>query len=234
VVRQSDLERRNEALDRARRSAHNVQDPGFCARTTARYNALRDRWWSGPIPNLAGLVSDFTANPEAPQFAPVHYTGECFADRTLQEEKLPLDYVTGAATLTVLATEVFHLPVSALINRNPSLDPTRALDAGMKITIPDPKFAPLLAARLAAEVLVQPGISPEMRVNLLRQLVPVALADPTALGTVLARLVLALDSPPLDMLDRLFPLATPPLTDQQSSNTQNAVGVRLSSAAAAI
>jgi hypothetical protein len=213
VVRPSEVTRRCEALAQAGRSAHNVQDPGFCARTTARYNALRDKWWNVPIPDLPRLIADFATNPEAPQFAPVHRIGEGFPART-SEEKLPIDYVRNATTLTVLAKDVFRLPVSALIDRNPLLDPAKILETGTEIAIPDPKFAPLLAARLAAEVLAQPSLSAETRVNLLRKLVPPALANPTALGTVLARLVLALESPPLSTLDRLLSLATPVLEDQ--------------------
>ena len=37
-----------KVLDSASNSAHNVQDPTFCARTTARFNALRELWWSTP------------------------------------------------------------------------------------------------------------------------------------------------------------------------------------------
>ena len=126
-------------------------------------------------------------------------------------EMLPVDDVKNASTLTALAKDVYHLPVSVLINHNPGLDPAKTLETGMEIAIPDPKFAPLLAAYLAALVLV--NIPGDQRVHLLRQLVPPALANPTALGTVLARLILALESPPLDMLDHLLALATPVLED---------------------
>jgi hypothetical protein len=220
IVRPGEPRPRNDALDQARRAAHNVQDPGFCARTTARFNALRDRWWSGTIPDLPRVVAEFTADPEAARFAPVHRIEEPFADRWAVDEKLPLDWVRAAATLAVLATTVYDLPVSALVSRNPRFGPNDALAPGTEVTIPDPKFVPLLAAHLSAEVLAQSGLSPDMRVNLIRQLVPVALANPTALGTVLARLILALDPPPLDVLDQLLPLAPPALADHMPWNVQ--------------
>lgn len=218
IVRPNELKRRNDMLDQARRSAHNVQDPGFCSRTTARFNALRDRWWSDTIQDLPEIVAKFTDDPEAARFAPVHRIHEPFTDRKLDEEKLPLHEVRVASTLAVLATSIYHLPVSALVNRNPRFGPTDALAPGTEVAIPDPKFVPLLAARLSAEVLFQPELSPDMRVNLLRRLVLVALANPTALGTVLARLVLALDPPPLDVLDQLLPLAPSALADHMIWN----------------
>jgi hypothetical protein len=59
-----------------------------------------------------------------------------------------------------------------------------------EIALPDRKFAPLLAARLAAEVLSRPLPSPE-RFALIRQLVPAASTNETTLDTVLSRLLLA-------------------------------------------
>lgn len=66
---------------------------------------------------------------------------------------------------------------------------------GTTIHVLDPGLAPLLAARLAAETLVTPGRSDAERVALIRPLVPVAAANPTALDTVLAGLLLAALAP---------------------------------------
>jgi hypothetical protein len=214
IARPDEAGPRDNALDQARRSAHNVQDPGFCARTTARCNALRDYWWSGAIPDLAETIAAFAADPMAPRFAPLHRIGDPFVDRIpTAEERLPLDEIKGAVTLTDLATKIYHLPVSALVNSNPHFDPTEALKPGTPVALPDPKFAPLLAARLSAQTLVQPKMTADDRVKLIQQLVPLALANPTALGIVLSRLVLALDPPPLDVLDQLLPLAPPVMAD---------------------
>ena len=35
----------DKALQWAQQAAHNVQDPSFCARMTARVNAMRQVWW---------------------------------------------------------------------------------------------------------------------------------------------------------------------------------------------
>jgi hypothetical protein len=59
------------------------------------------------------------------------------------------------------------------------------------VHMPDPGFAPHLAARLAGEALVDVGLAPDERVELIRNLVSTALPSPTALDTVLARLTLA-------------------------------------------
>jgi hypothetical protein len=131
---------------------------------------------------------------------------------------LPLDDIRAEATLAGLAATVYNVPVSALVSRNPGIGSKDTLASGTDVAIPDPKFAPLLAAHLSAEVLVQSGLSLDKRVNLIRRLIPVALANPTALGTVLARLVFALDSPPLDVLDELLPLAPPALADHMLWN----------------
>ena len=52
-------------------------------------------------------------------------------------------------------------------------------------------FATYIASRLAAEVLVSPLLSRTERVDRIRSLVPVAALSPTALDSVLARLVIA-------------------------------------------
>ena len=59
--------------------------------------------------------------------------------------------------------------------------------------MPDPGLAPHLAARISAEILAQAGGAPlpASRLQLLRELVRSAVASPTALDTVLTRLVLA-------------------------------------------
>ena len=60
-----------------------------------------------------------------------------------------------------------------------------------RVRIPDRGLAPLLAARVAAAVLVDPALDAVQRIEAIQALVPVAAANPTALDTVLARLLLA-------------------------------------------
>jgi hypothetical protein len=65
------------------------------------------------------------------------------------------------------------------------------LPNGSLVRIPDPEFAAYMAARLAAEILVQIPADNRSRVQLIGMLVPVAERNPTMLDVVLARLLLA-------------------------------------------
>jgi len=196
IVRPANLVARDAALDQARSSAHNVQDPGFCARTTARVNAMREVWWAGALASPAAVIDAFVQDPFSGQFAPVHHVGEKFPARPKTDERIAIDEVTNALTLAQLAGDVFHLPLSAFERLNPNLP--RNVPLGVPaVAVPDPKFAPLLAARLAAQVLADPALAPGTRVALVARLVPIALTNPTALDTVLARLVLAMPADPV-------------------------------------
>lgn len=197
IVRPGNLVARNAAVTQARSSAHNVQDPGFCARTTARVNAMRDTWWSGLAASPSQVIDAFVQDPFAAVFAPVHRVAEDFSERPKNDERIAIDQVTSATTLTQLARDVFHLPVSAFERLNPGVSRSLPLGPPRTIAVPDPKFAPLLAAYLAARVLVEPALTPDARAALLARLVPIALANPTALDTVLARLVLAMPTDPV-------------------------------------
>lgn len=190
IVRPADVTSRSNALDQARRSAHNVQDPGFCARTTARVNAMRDVWWREPIANLPSVLDEFISDPFARRFAPIHRVAENFQERPRTEDRIALDEIWNARTLSALARDVFHLSVFAFERLNPGISQT--IDTVAEIAVPDPKFAPLLAARFAADLLSRPDLATDVRVHYLARLVPIALANPTALDTVLARLTLAL------------------------------------------
>ena len=72
-------------------------------------------------------------------------------------------------------------------------DADRPLQPGDEVAVPDPGLLPLIATRMAAEALAQADAAPlsARRQRLLRSLVPATLPNPTALDTVLARLVLA-------------------------------------------
>jgi hypothetical protein len=185
-----------QVLDAARASAHNVQDPTFCVQTTARYNALGGDWWGDPPDgfNVADAADAFCRNPGEPRFGALHLVDEAYADRDL-EVSLPLpDWATtGANTLHALS-EIYGVPVADLRRLNPGLGADENLrDKGVEmVRIPDPGFAPLLAALFAAEALVSPDLpGSRARAELIRRLVPLAAANPIALDTVLARYVLA-------------------------------------------
>jgi hypothetical protein len=176
-----------QALDLAQTAAHNVQDPTFCARMTARVNAMRRYWWQG-----FDLEQRATQLPRAARLAEMsalHRVGHDYAGRR-----------DGALELPAWARTVDDFAALEKLYRRSKADFLRLNGGGAKplaangdVAVPDPGFVPHLAARLAAEVLAQAGDAPlaPQRMRLLRQLVPCAIMSPTALDAVLTRLVLA-------------------------------------------
>jgi hypothetical protein len=87
------------------------------------------------------------------------------------------------------------------------------LKQGDEVNIPDADFIPILAARLVAELLVADALPIDARVRLMQRLVPSALANTTALDTVLGRLLLATLDRPAPLPPMLAGLPMPPRTD---------------------
>ena len=141
IVRSDNLAARDAALEQSLNSAHNVQDPGFCARTTARVNAMKEVWWAGPLASPAAVIDAFVQDPFSRRFAPVHHVGEDFPARPKTDERIAIDEVTDAGTLVQLAGDVFHVPVSAFERLNPGV-PRNAPLGVPTVAVPDPKFAP--------------------------------------------------------------------------------------------
>jgi hypothetical protein len=184
------------ALHSATTSAHNINDETFCARSTARCNAMRELWWQpGGIPDLLGAARRLLKDRTAPEFAALHRVGEPYQGRQ-QEYRLPLLHASNAWTLQALA-DLFKQPLAEFqrLNRDQGWAADEPLSYGTEVRVPDPEMPPLLAARFAAGALALPSLSPPARAELIRSLLPTAAANPTALDTVLARLVLA-DPPP--------------------------------------
>jgi phage tail protein X len=187
-----------EALKAALRSAHNIQEPPFCAASTARINAMRDRWWrdGGRLADLPAIVERFVRDPAAAEFAPTHIICEGYARRAAHDQMLDVSpEIRGAVTLDQIARHVCQRPVAEVVRLNPGIDPTTPLPPGTEVNLPDPAFAAILAARMAAEALAQREQLKSECARLIRKLVPVATPNCTALDTVLARLLLA--DPPL-------------------------------------
>jgi hypothetical protein len=204
----------NGALDAARRAAHNVQESRFCALTTARMNAIAQRWRPGTIRNLAVTVERFASDPRAPEFAPVHLVGEHYPERSAGLNMLPIPPESLAArSLAEIAHSVYGMPIARLEQLNPGIDPGAPLAPGTgvdihdtadaqvreedeaaapegKVNVSDSGFAPLLAARFAAEVLARRAELGNQAAAHIAKLVPVAASDATALDLVLARLLL--------------------------------------------
>lgn len=191
----------DQALYKAQSSAHRIQDGRFCAQTTARWNALKRRWWdvSCTAPELEETIRAFAADPGEARFAALHHRGENYDLRPKNHPGLfPIPpKVQSASTLAQLA-DVYERPLAELERINPDNE-----DSHEWVNVSDPEFAPLLAARLAAETLVIDGLSAAKRVELIQLLIPPAVSNPTVLDTILARLVLAAQRVSALTLDQL-------------------------------
>ena len=183
----------NRSLTAAEEAVHNIQDSLFCARMTARFNALRETYTTNGIP-LQTKVERFIAEPATAAFSPIHRIGENFAKRTgNSREKMPVSAdILEARSLADVAA-AFHQPAPALdrLNRENGWDRGTQLPPGTVVRLPDAGFAPWLAARFAADVLTDATVSSYDKVDLIKRMVPIAALSPTALDTVLARLLLA-------------------------------------------
>jgi hypothetical protein len=181
-----------QALEWAQRAAHNVQDPTFCARMTARVNAMRTYWWQGF--NLEERARHLDDAGLLPELAALHRVGHEYIGRRPDALELP-PWVTSDGTFDALE-RLYQRPKADFIRLNGGEErPLKKDDVVLvpEVAVPDPGFAPHLAARLAAETLAQAGHAPlpPQRIQLLRSLVPHAVPSPTALDAVLTRLVLA-------------------------------------------
>jgi hypothetical protein len=179
------------ALESAHAASHRIQDYPFCLRATAMVNAMRLRWWTqGPPPDT---VESFADNPLAEDFCAVHRVLEEFSyrygDPSFPSLGIPAE-VLNARTVGDIAAAYGRKP-ETLARVNPLIGIDQQLSRDDNVNIPEPDFAPILAARLSAAALALPGLTDERRSALIQRLVPVALPNPTALDTVLARLLLS-------------------------------------------
>ena len=125
----------------------------------------------------------------------------------IQKGEIDPDFMLARFQIIALGdiAAMFDYEPQALITVNewiwaePTAILTEVLQKDDQINIPDPDFVPVLAARFAAETMVADAISPETRRLILQCLVRMALPNPTAVDTVLGRLILA-------MLDQPAPL----------------------------
>jgi len=176
----------DSALEWAQRAAHNVQDPSFCARMTARVNAMRAYWWTPFV-----LDERLRRLPQAAylrEFSGLHRVGHVYTGRRADALEFP-DWAREPLSFARLQ-RLYQRPHAGFVRLNGG-EPQIA--AGESLAVPDPGLIPHIAARLAAEILAQAGqgtLSPRQR-EMMRALVPYALTNLTALDAVLTRLVLA-------------------------------------------
>jgi hypothetical protein len=205
------------ALRAAEEAAHNIQDATFCARSTARVNAMRERWWVVPLPDPVqwlAVITRLSRDPAHPEFSALHVVGEGYRFR--EESRLPLGYLRSN-TLRQLA-ETYQRPLLEFVRYNQHMGwvPDQNLPEGTRVNVPDPGFPALLAARLAAAMLAEgrPGAAASAQ---MRHLVPVSGVDVAAQAAVLARLLLcssAQDAQLLAELRRLVTETTTAMPDQ--------------------
>jgi hypothetical protein len=174
-----------QALQLAQTAAHNIQDPSFCARMTARVNSIRRDWRPGfNIEERARWL----ATAGHPQLAALHPVGHKYDGRRPDALQFPA-WATNDKTFEGLA-RLYQRSKQDFLRLNGA---DRPLKPGDEIAVPDPGFLPHIAARISAEILAQAGNMPlpAGRLELLRSLVARAIPSPTALDVVLTRLVLA-------------------------------------------
>jgi hypothetical protein len=188
------------ALEEARRSAHHIQDYHFCARITARCNALT-RWHGRALQgsDLAAVIRRLAQSPSAPEFSADHSVGEPYALRHEDPDTLPIGPARNAATLEELVA-VFQRPAVEFRRLNPEHGMADALSAGTLVHVPDPGLSPMLAVHLAARALADPVLDGD-RVSLVRALMPVAAVNPTTLDSVSSYLLLVSELDDRDLLE---------------------------------
>jgi hypothetical protein len=169
-----------------------VQELVFCAQTTARWQAI-DGWWKEALdlPRLVDAIDDLHRGRHPERFAGLHLIGEEYLGRIAEtEDTEQLERMLNARSLADIEA-VHDQSLADLVRLNPGLPPYDKLDETTPVLIPDPNLAAQIAAHLAARALALPGADPVHRVQLVQALAPVALANPTALDTVLTLLLYA-------------------------------------------
>ncbi|MEO8256533.1 MAG: TIR domain-containing protein [Acidobacteriota bacterium] len=205
IAAPDDAAARDAALVSATAAAHRIQDHRFCLQMTAMVNAVRFRWSDLSGIDLEATVTRFIDAPLAAGFCAVHRVLDPFEHRDQDQQyfqALPIPGpVRQARTLRAIAG-IFDCQPPDLIAVNewiwaaPDAVLDEVLQDGDQVNIPDPDFVPILAARFAAAALIADGWSAEMRSRTIQRLVRMALPNPTALDTVLGRLILStLDRP---------------------------------------
>jgi hypothetical protein len=186
----------------AHASAQKIRDLVFCLRVLSRVTALAD-WWARPFPSelqLSELIDRFVSNPAATEFAAVHIVGESLPER--RESNVP-SWVKDANTLRHLAT-AFQWPLSDFAALNPEIPgPDATLAVGARVRVPDRQWIPMLAAYFSSLVMRAPAFLKQDRVRHILRLSAQATQQVTALDTILARLLLALQPDEPGVLDTL-------------------------------
>jgi hypothetical protein len=195
-------------LNSALAAAHNISDPEFCAEMTARVNAMLEYWWSATpdTTDIVSIIARFTRDQQESAFSALHRVGDTYQHRVAPPDQPPLPPGMRKAQTVRDITQIY--PSMRLKSEGEVLafnpEPDRLLPIGTPVNIIDPEFTPLLAARLAAEVLVADRNSRGQRASLIQRLAPLSVENRTALDTVAARLIMAALPQDVSSLAQLF------------------------------
>jgi hypothetical protein len=132
IARPEQPDARRTCVDRALVAGHNIQNPSFCARTTAMVNAVAVRLDSAY--DVATEVERFTSSSstQAVSYGSIRRVGEPFGYRTPRDH-VPVHVVTGANTLESLSRDVFSVPMAALAAANRELERGAQLPVGTSV-----------------------------------------------------------------------------------------------------
>jgi hypothetical protein len=192
---------REGIIEEALGSAHHIQDYHFCARVTARCNALK-RWHATPLAGaeLTTTIHRLASSPGDAEFAADHFVHEDYRYRDkIDTDVLSVEDAQRAETLEQLV-EVFQRPAVEFRRLNPQYGLTQTLKGKALVRVPDPGFAPLLAVHLGARTFAETALD-DQRGALVRTLVPIAVSNPTALDTLLSYLLIAAQPEELELFE---------------------------------
>jgi hypothetical protein len=148
----------------------------------------------------------------------VHVVGEDYGRRSQAPSMIVLpDQFRSANTLRQLGEIVYQRPAVELARLNRGVDIDAPFPAGQPVVVPDPDFAALLAARIAADLVVRDDLDPVARRKAAQRLVPVASRHATALDTVLCRLLLIEPAASTAWVGGLAPIVGEPELDGGAS-----------------
>jgi hypothetical protein len=182
----------DEVLDAAEESGCNITDPVFCMRTTARVQAIRSiikasrRENYDPYPEITA----FLKNPLGQPGAAVHRVGNKYDLRDKSPKTLPLPNLCRDASSFDHLKLIYQRPYREFLRMNPDIPAKKPIIDGKYVLVPDPEFVPTLAAFYSAMAMSHPMLTSTDRRTLIQQLLPLAMPNPTALDTVMARLIL--------------------------------------------
>ena len=185
---------KDQALHEAYNAAQNILNPDFCLRTLSRVSALDREWWShGPMSaaDIDRWVREFGEDAHAIKFTARDRFDERQQSLEPRQDEPFIGTIRQSRRLAALAY-FYGISEPEFVKANPGLSRSTDISDGTTVRVPDPLFTPLLAAFFAAKVLSSKELSRENRIELILKLVPPASTNPTALDTVLARLLLAL------------------------------------------